>query len=1677
MPAKSPVINEFVFNHSGLDTNEFIEVLGDPLTDYSNLWLINVEGDVSSSNHGKVVQAFQLGTTNDSGFWTIQTSNQLQNGSQTLLLVDGFSGSVGQVFSESLYSAELDSVAVLDDVADSAFSNTVLAPEYDGISYTVGGASRATDGLDTDSANDFVRNDYSGDGILSGAPDAEDGEAVNTPNKPNQVVGDGQQNSPVPVKAIYEIQGAGHTSAFAGQVVATAGIVTALESNGFYLQGPEDGDIATSDALFVFTDSMPSVAVGDDISLAGTVSEYTRGGSSSGNLSITQLSNISELTVNSAGNDLPNTVVIGENGRQLPTDNVDDDALTSFDPETDGIDFFESLEGMRVTVKDAVAVSPTNKYGEIFTVADQGKNASGMNDRGGIALGQTDLNPERVQIQLDRDLLPDDFSARVNVADSLGDVTGVMSYAYGNYEVKATEIFTVTDGGLDKDMTQLKGEGNELTVASYNVKNLDANDDISRFKTLASQITQNLSSPDILALQEIQDNDGATDSGDPSADMTWQKLIDAITNAGGPVYEYVQVDPENNADGGQPGGNIRVGYLYNPDRVDYVAQSAHRLDAPAFAGTRKPLHAQFEFNGETVDLVNVHLSSKYGSTPIYGVEQPFVNAGYQERMDQAQAINDYVDTLMVNDPDANVMVLGDFNAFQWEGPADVIEGRGDDNVMTNLIDELDDGAVHTYNFQGNAQVLDQILVSNNLADSAEVDIVHINSEFADQASDHDPLLAKVTIGESANEVYTLQILHASDLEGGVEGIPRAANFAAIVDALEDTHSNSITLSAGDNFLTGPFFSAAEDRGVFRDNGVFNDFYNQLFQLTGDEMYEGLREGGGRVDISIMNAIGFDAAALGNHEFDMGTAILGDLMVPQYKGDGLGDDRWVGTLFPYLSANLDFSQDARLADLYTDDILPAQNFATGPVSSASQQSTPKIAPATILEEGGQKIGVVGATTPLLAQISSPGNTAVKGDAATDDMAALADILQPVIDQLMDQGVNKIILVSHLQQIALEKALVQHLSGVDVVIAGGSDTLQADETDVLNDGDVAAEDYPFTTTNKDGDPAVIVSTDGQYSYVGRLVIDFDADGKIILDDNGDATDVNESGAFATTDEQVKQLWGEEDAFAEGTRGDLVKDLTYAVQDIVNEKDSNILGKTAVYLEGRRESVRTEETNMGNLTADANLAAAQGYDSSVMVSIKNGGGIRAPIGAIEPDSEGGYSEQPPAANPLSGKQAGEISQLDVENALKFNNGLTLMTLTAEQLLAVLEHGVAASGPGTTPGQFAQVSGISFSFDASLASGERIRSAALVNENGELLQTLVENGELAVPSDMAIRIVTLNFLAGGGDGYPFQAGTDVVQLGDVLTDKGLADFAAPGSEQDALAEYLLAHYSDNPYQGAETNPADDTRIQNLAVRQDSVLQEQTTEPVDSIDDHGDGELVGGNGDDILNGAAGDDWLDGQAGNDHLIGGYGDDQLYGRDGHDRLQGDHGNDWLNGGKGADDLQGGAHNDFLFGGAGKDRLDGGFGNDELYGGKGHDYLKGDHGHDVLMGGNGKDQLLGGSHNDWLEGGNGADRLSGGSGHDYLAGGSGNDWLLGGSGGDQFAFENNSGHDVIRDFEAGSDTILLNGLGFDSLDAVRDASTQQGRNLLVDLGSNSSLTLIGVSLDQLNDHNVQWDDQLV
>jgi endonuclease/exonuclease/phosphatase family metal-dependent hydrolase len=587
-----------------------------------------------------------------------------------------------------------------------------------------------------------------------------------------------------PPTPINVIQGTAHRSPLVGQTVTTRGIVTAVvatgSGRGFYLQDPNpDNNAATSEAIFVFLGSstIANPTVGQSVQVSGRVDEF-RPGSNVNNLTITQINGTvaggTVTAIASLGSIAP--TIIGEGGRVPPnqtiasaTGNVEASGYV-FNPAMNGIDFYESLEGMVVQVNNGFTTSPTNDFGEIWVLADGGKDATGRTARGGSLISSTDFNPERIQI--DDDLIrPASPSPNVNVGARLNSVTGVVSYNFNNYEVLATSAITVADPGtLQKEVTALNPFADRLTVASFNLENLGGNAADSRFDALANRIVNNLKAPDVLSVEEIQDNDGATNSGVVDAEVTYRKLIAAIQRAGGPTYEFRQVNPVNNQDGGQPGGNIRVGFLFNPQRVQYVDRpggtsttattvnnlggdpqlsfSPGRLDPtnPAFTSSRKPLAGEFLFNGHKVFVVGNHWNSKGGDQPLFGPNQPPTLTTEAQRRQQAQVVNDFVDSVLAIDSTANILVMGDLNDFQFSEPLNIlrgIPGGVGTPVLQNLVDTLPANERYTYNFQGNAQVLDHILASNPLMNNLDAfDVVHFNSEFFDQDSDHDPNVAR-----------------------------------------------------------------------------------------------------------------------------------------------------------------------------------------------------------------------------------------------------------------------------------------------------------------------------------------------------------------------------------------------------------------------------------------------------------------------------------------------------------------------------------------------------------------------------------------------------------------------------------------------------------------------------------------------------------------------------------------------------------------------------------------------------------------------------------------------------------------------------------------------------------------------------------------------------------------------
>lgn len=578
---------------------------------------------------------------------------------------------------------------------------------------------------------------------------------------------------------IRDIQGAAHRSPLTGTAVSgVPGIVTGLRSNGFYMQDPlPDTSDATSEGIFVFTSSAPTVAVGDSVTVSGNVTEFRPGGSGGlANLTLTEITSPAVVRL-SSGNPLPAPVVVGAGGRVPPANVIDDDATGSvetsgsFNHVTDGIDFYESLEAMRVQIDGAVAVGPTNNFGELPVLANDGAGASVRTSRGGIVIQPGDFNPERV-------IADDEILRRIGGAMPLAKVNdrftatliGILDYSFGNFKLMLTAVPTLVDGGLTRETATPAGTG-EVAIAGLNVENLAGTDAQSRFDQFAQVIVGALRSPDVLALQEIQDNNGATNDSIVDATVTLTRLVDAIAAAGGPAYQFRQINPVDDQDGGQPGGNIRNAFLYRADRglsfVDrpgggstvatgvinsagapQLQHSPGRIEPanPAFNASRKPLVGEFTVGGRPLFVVNNHFNSKGGDNPLFGHFQPPVLVTEAQRLAQAELVHDFSNAILSIDPLANVVVLGDINDFQFSPVLATLKGT----ILHDLVTALPLEEQYTYVFDGNSQVLDHILVSTNLRAWGEstYDIVHVNSEFPDQLSDHEPEVFRFSIDNS-----------------------------------------------------------------------------------------------------------------------------------------------------------------------------------------------------------------------------------------------------------------------------------------------------------------------------------------------------------------------------------------------------------------------------------------------------------------------------------------------------------------------------------------------------------------------------------------------------------------------------------------------------------------------------------------------------------------------------------------------------------------------------------------------------------------------------------------------------------------------------------------------------------------------------------------------------------------
>ncbi|KAI0317511.1 DNase I-like protein [Amylostereum chailletii] len=595
-----------------------------------------------------------------------------------------------------------------------------------------------------------------------------------------------------------DIQGPAFLSPFAGHTVENVtGIVSAKSSTGFWILGSPSDDPHLSPGLRVFTSNatlLASLSPGDAVSLAGRVSEF-RASNAPSDLLATELTSPANLTVLSAGNAL--TPILLGRDRSPPTEafsaldrgpdgwlSVPNNASSvdavnaTLEPAKYGLDFWESLEGALVTVPRPVALNFENGFGEVWVRGDW--EVTGLNSRGGLSLtigadNLPDGNPETVIIGSPLD---GTSNPGVAVGTGLSDITGVVVFQFGFFYIlplTAPTVLSTPDPHIPT--TSITSDEGDCAVrfGDYNVENLAPTS--AHMNTIAAHVATFLSNPDFLFLQEIQDDSGPTSDGTVSANLTLDTLVAAIASAnGGAVrYSWAQVDPVDGQDGGQPGGNIRPAYLYNPAKLTLVpgAPAGGPLDATtvtktangslalsfnpgridptnaAWTSSRKPVVAHWQTaSGQTFFTVDHHGTSKGGSTSLQGNPRPPVNLGVDQRTLQVETIAAFIQSILDLDPEAAVLLAGDFNEFaQARSVFAPLEGVVLD---ADVLAGIPPAERYTYMFGQSAEQLDHVFVSPAVAGRGRVEVehVHVNNWAASlggRTSDHDPSVGRVWV--------------------------------------------------------------------------------------------------------------------------------------------------------------------------------------------------------------------------------------------------------------------------------------------------------------------------------------------------------------------------------------------------------------------------------------------------------------------------------------------------------------------------------------------------------------------------------------------------------------------------------------------------------------------------------------------------------------------------------------------------------------------------------------------------------------------------------------------------------------------------------------------------------------------------------------------------------------------
>lgn len=619
---------------------------------------------------------------------------------------------------------------------------------------------------------------------------------------------------------IAQIQGASRVITITG-AVSSEGVVTGKKSNGFFMQDPTGGaNDATSEGIFVFTSSSPTVTVGNRVRVTGTAQDFN----DMSEISATTPANIVSLGVGAVISPVIITVDpnrSGPNIRKIPGVVYDPSTNGGYDPSKSAVDFLESLEGMLVEIDGPLkVVGPTTTSGEFVVVPDNGTGVT-FNSRGGVTISSGDFNPERFMI--DNSLAGP--APKLSVGDKItANIIGPLDYVSDNFVIQTQAAISAgsidTTAEAQPETLVAIANPNYLRIASFNLENFSAtvtNAD-AKFNKLAGEIVNNLKLPDVITLIEIQDDSGPTSDGTVIADANLNLLRDKINGLSGITYSYRYVSPVNNQDGGQPGGNIRQVFFYRTDRGltfadrpvpdSTTANSVQvggsllynpgRIDPTnaAFSDSRKPLTGEFVFNGRRFVIIGNHLNSKIGDGALYGPVQPPVLSTETKRNQQATIIRNFINQLQTADPNARIIVDGDLNDFEFASPLNILKsGPTTAQNLTDVVDNIPLSADrYSYIFQGNSQSIDHLLYSQPLVTSfVEGDMVHLNADFYQdpnyvvRATDHEPVTAVFNFSSCLPYVVT------SSTDDGLGQTCGTLSYA-IATAKTDTSNVNITFA-------------------------------------------------------------------------------------------------------------------------------------------------------------------------------------------------------------------------------------------------------------------------------------------------------------------------------------------------------------------------------------------------------------------------------------------------------------------------------------------------------------------------------------------------------------------------------------------------------------------------------------------------------------------------------------------------------------------------------------------------------------------------------------------------------------------------------------------------------------------------------------------------------------------